>query len=165
MNTVAAPKPPLVWRNVLVMLVLPVALLLTTIGVVAYYWQDITWLDVVGSAGWLAFWLFACVVSVCIKHRIYSHKNGGFIKKWAEDFYAITSVVDIQGSIIRWSTDHRHHHHGNDPHDIKRGWWWACYGWMMRRYPELEGMNADLLKKKILVWQDKHYGQLVLFAC
>jgi len=157
--------PPLRWRNVLVLLVLPVALLFSTIGLLAYYWSGITTMDVVGTGLWLGFWLFFCVVSVCIKHRLYSHKNGGFIQGWAETFYALSSVVDVQGSILRWSTDHRHHHHGQDPHDIGKGWWWACYGWMLRHYPELEGMNSDLLRKKILVWQDRHYGKLLLFVC
>lgn len=160
-----APLPPLRWRNVLVMLILPVALSITTAGLLVYYWENITPTDVLTTGAWLSFWLFFCVVSVCIKHRLYSHKNGGFIKGWAEVFYALTSVIDVQGSILRWSTDHRHHHHGQDPHDIKRGWWWACYGWMLRHYPEMEGMNGDLLRKKILVWQDKHYGALLLFVC
>lgn len=158
--------PPIRWRNVFVMLVLPIALALASITVVAYNWSGITLLDVAGTGAWFAFWLFCCVVSVCIKHRIYSHKNGHFAKAWAEKLYVIFSVIDVQGSILRWSIDHRHHHHGEDPHDINRGWWWACYGWMMRHYPELSGEKMpDLQNNRLLTWQDKHYGTLLLFAC
>lgn len=164
-TAVSSQKPPIRWRNVLVLLVLPVALVLLSAGVIAYNWQDITWMDTLGVTAWFFFCQAVCIVCVCIKHRLYSHKNGGFIKAWAEKAYAIISVIDIQGSIIRWATDHRHHHHGEDPHDINKGWWWACYGWMMRRYPHLKGMDADLLKKKLLVWQDKHYGLLLLLVC
>lgn len=159
------PLPPIRWRNPLILIALPIALVVLSVWQIASHWSTFTWLDVLGAAVWFAVGVFLCIVSVCIKHRLYSHKNGGFIKKSAETFYAVISVVDIQGSILRWATDHRHHHHGEDPHDIKRGWWWACYGWMMRYYPDLTGMDADLKKNTTLVWQDKHYGLLLLLAC
>jgi stearoyl-CoA desaturase (delta-9 desaturase) len=73
-----------------------------------------------------------------------------------------------QNSILAWSSGHRkHHNHVDedwDPYNIKRGFWWAHILWIFHRNPASDDRSnvTDLLRKRIVRWQEKHYKTLLL---
>lgn len=99
-------------------------------------------------------------------HRLYSHRC-----------YKVNALVDVlmvffgtlatQGSIIRWSYDHRRHHAyvdtDEDPYSIKKGFWYAHFLWMLEKPREIEHkVVPDLFSHKLIAWQHKHYLSLVI---
>jgi stearoyl-CoA desaturase (delta-9 desaturase) len=81
----------------------------------------------------------------------------------------------LQNSIYEWSRDHRVHHKYSetdaDPHNAKRGFFFAHVGWLLcRKHPEVleKGRNVsceDLLQDPLVRFQKKHYLPLVLVFC
>lgn len=73
----------------------------------------------------------------------------------------------FQNPIIHWARDHRTHHKYTDtdadPHDPRRGLFFAHLGWaMMKKKPEVlqkgKGIDqSDLHNDPILKWQEKYY--------
>ena len=101
-------------------------------------------------------------------HRFYSHKS--FIaKKPFELFILFFGTIAVQGSVIRWAHDHRVHHNkvdsDEDPYSIKKGFWYAHFLWMFdKKKPINYSIIPDLTKNKLLIFQDKYYGWLVLIT-
>lgn len=76
-------------------------------------------------------------------HRLLTH--GGFatskVMKW---LFAFAGLLALQGSVLRWVSDHRKHHQftdkEGDPHSPRDGWFYAHEGWLFvyRRTAEVE---------------------------
>lgn len=97
-------------------------------------------------------------------HRFFSHKayKAG---KLAQFIFFFLGTMAGQGSIIRWSHDHRiHHAHvdtDKDPYSINKGFWYAHILWMFEKQKPIEKrLVADLYESKLLTFQHKHYGWL-----
>lgn len=99
-------------------------------------------------------------------HRLYSHRC-----------YKVSPIVDsimiffgtlaTQGSIIRWSFDHRLHHAyvdtNDDPYSIKKGFWYAHFLWLLEKPLEIQRkVVCDLFENKRIAWQHEHYLPLVI---
>ena len=66
-------------------------------------------------------------------HRFYSHR-AFTLSKPVEAVLLFLSTLALQGSVLRWSFDHRlHHAHvdtDEDPYSIKKGFWYAHMLWL-----------------------------------
>lgn len=96
-------------------------------------------------------------------HRLFSH--GTYEAHWLiRLFYAAFGAATFEGSVLKWCGFHRNHHLYSDtdlePHNIKRGFWWAHIGWVLFRIPgkEMFGNVDDLRKDPILRHQDRWYA-------
>ena len=78
----------------------------------------------------------------------------------------MTSVLAaLQNDIIEWSRDHRVHHKYSetdaDPHNAKRGFFFAHCGWLMvRKHPDVKEKGrkvdiSDLLNDPVCAFQRK----------
>lgn len=106
--------------------------------------------------------------------------TGGYHRLWAHNtyrahpivrlFFAFWGASAVQNSILIWSSGHRRHHryiddNDRDPYSIKRGFWFAHIGWMLRNYPssKLDFSNVkDLQKDPIVMHQHRYYPLWVL---
>lgn len=97
-------------------------------------------------------------------HRLYSHRAYK-TNKFIEIPLVFLGTMAGQGSILRWTNDHRlHHKHVDtdlDPYSIKKGFWYAHILWLFEKPdPIIPGLVADLSKNKLIVFQDRYYGIL-----
>lgn len=128
----------------------------------------------VGFSGWAWFFfvLFMLFTGIGIGsgyHRLWSHRayEAGPVLQW---FLAIVGGMSLQNSILIWSARHRVHHryvddNDKDPYSIGRGFWFAHIGWMLKDYQSGEvdySVVPDLQKNEIVMWQHRHYLELVL---
>ena len=98
-------------------------------------------------------------------HRLFSHRS--FQAPAVIRFLgAILGGAAWQGSVIRWSSGHRHHHNkvdtDNDPYNAKRGFWWSHIGWIFFENDIDHNFDnvPDLKKDPICVWQHRWYMYL-----
>lgn len=99
-------------------------------------------------------------------HRLWSHKT--YKAKLPLRFIlTIGNSMAGQNSIYVWSRDHRTHHKFSeqmgDPHNAKRGFFFAHMGWLLvRKHPEVIRAGktidmSDLESDKLVMFQHKHY--------
>lgn len=99
-------------------------------------------------------------------HRLYSHRC--YKASPIVDFFMLFfGTLATQGSIIRWSYDHRLHHAyvdtDDDPYSINRGFWYAHFMWLLEKPREIERkVVPDLFDHKWIAWQHTHYLKLVI---
>lgn len=126
-------------------------------------------------SAWLFVWafLFFCCTGMAITggyHRYWAHRSyeARGPLRW---FYMLFGAMALQNSILTWATMHRvHHKHVDDterdPYSIKRGFWFAHMGWMMRDYPSAQAIDhagaRDLLEDRLVAFQHRHYGKVAL---
>lgn len=120
-------------------------------------------------APWLWFWAFAVLWANGLSitagyHRLWAHKAyeaRGPLKL----MYALFGAMTLQNSILFWASTHRSHHRDvdepdHDPYSIRRGFWFAHMGWMLRDYPSARtdySNSPDLLADPYVAFQHKHY--------
>ncbi|CAG0894127.1 unnamed protein product, partial [Darwinula stevensoni] len=160
-------KKDYVWRNIILFAILHAA---TPVGIYlaltrAYY-------------STIFFGIFlgvACSIGVTAgAHRLWAHRS----YKAKFPFRLLLAFLDtsnIQNDIYEWSRDHRVHHKFSetdaDPHNAKRGFFFAHMGWLLvRKHPEVirKGKTidcSDLLEDPIVYYQRKYYIPLALFCC
>lgn len=102
-------------------------------------------------------------------HRLWAHR--AYEAHWTlRILYMLFGAMAFQNSILNWAAQHRVHHRyvddvDHDPYSIKRGFWFAHMGWMLRNYPsgELDFSNAhDLEQDPIVMFQHRHYLVIAL---
>ncbi len=94
-------------------------------------------------------------------HRLFSHKSYE-AHPALEAILLFISAGAFQGSALKWASDHRIHHRfedtDKDPYSIKKGFWHAHMGWMMKNESvNLPIQAADLEKNKLISFQHKYY--------
>jgi len=99
-------------------------------------------------------------------HRLYSHRSYK-VKKIAEWPLLFFATVAGEGSALQWAQDHRLHHKysdtDKDPYTVKDGFFHAHFIWLFRRpLGRNEKVVQDLLRSKLLLFQDKYYDFLYL---
>jgi stearoyl-CoA desaturase (delta-9 desaturase) len=94
-------------------------------------------------------------------HRLFCHR--AFDAHWSVRLATlIFGAAALEGSVILWCRDHRHHHQftdkAPDPYNRIRGFWYAHIGWALQR-PEqsVEANIADLRQDRLVVWQDRYF--------
>lgn len=157
-----------VWRNVILFVILHsytlFGLYLCITGQVKFLTYIATFLFYI--AGGLGITMGA--------HRLWAHKS----------FKASTSVrfvlmifqtLSFQNSIYEWCRDHRVHHKFTetdaDPHNARRGFFFAHMGWLMtKKHPDViksgKTLNySDLMEDPLVRFQHKYYLPLVALVC
>lgn len=105
-------------------------------------------------------------------HRLWCHRSykASF---GLRVFLMIANCFAIQNDVYEWSRDHRTHHkfsetHG-DPHNAKRGFFFAHMGWLLcRKHPDVirKGRTidmSDLEADPVVMFQRKYYKFLAPF--
>lgn len=97
-------------------------------------------------------------------HRLWSHKSFK-ARLPLRILLGIFQTVALQNSIHEWSRDHRVHHKyaetNADPHNAKRGFFFAHIGWLLtRKHPAIkekgQGIDlSDLENDGVVVFQKK----------
>lgn len=101
-------------------------------------------------------------------HRLFSHQTYK-TNRWVEAVMVFFGTLATQGSVIRWANDHRLHHahidQEEDPYTVARGFWHAHIFWMFRQQTPIDKkVVSDLLRNKLLVFQDKYYEVLMVIT-
>ena len=107
-------------------------------------------------------------------HRLWAHRS--YDAHWSvRVFMMLINSMANQGSIYHWSRDHRVHHKYSetdaDPHNAKRGFFFAHMGWLyVKKHPEVIKAGrtlsyADLEADPIVMFQDSMDPWFALFMC
>lgn len=162
--SVASVRAPLNWPAV-VMFTLTTAVVLTVLP-----WYALNFAFSGAAWVWFAFCMVATGLSI----------TGGYHRLWAHRayqarlplrlFYLLFGAMALQNSVLVWASMHRVHHRyvddpERDPYSIRRGFWFAHLGWMLRDYPSarLDFSNArDLQDDPLVAFQHRHYLGLAL---
>ncbi|KAF2350803.1 Fatty acid desaturase domain [Trinorchestia longiramus] len=107
-------------------------------------------------------------------HRLWAHKS--YKAAWTtRAILVFLQTMAFQNSVFEWSRDHRAHHKftetNGDPHNVKRGFFFAHMGWLMyRKHPDvIKGGKSldvsDLLADSLVAFQHKYYLPLVALVC
>lgn len=107
-------------------------------------------------------------------HRLWAHKTYK-AKLPLRIILAIANSMAGENSIYIWSRDHRTHHKCSekmgDPHNAKRGFFFAHMGWLMvRKHPEVTRAGktinmTDLENDEVVMFQHKYYMSTFLLCC
>uniref|UniRef100_A0A6G1SE72 Stearoyl-CoA desaturase 5 n=1 Tax=Aceria tosichella TaxID=561515 RepID=A0A6G1SE72_9ACAR len=155
-------EAPLVWRNIFLFVLLhsaiPVAIMMIIDPKTRPHWRTVLWsyaaayisgLGITGGA-----------------HRLWSHRAYK-ARAPVEILLMILQTMAGQNSIYTWSRDHRVHHKFSetdaDPHNIKRGFFFAHMGWLCcKKHPEVREKGklidmSDLEANPIVMFQHRHF--------
>ncbi len=159
----AEPKPPVAWSNAIFFALtnLAAVTLVPLWGMTQGY----------SSSAWFFFAALLVLGGMSITvgyHRMWAHRT---FKARAplRLVLAIFGAMALQNSILNWAARHRVHHRyvddvSRDPHSIKRGFWHAHIGWMLRDWPTTQADYSrvkDLERDPIVMWQHRNYWTLV----
>ncbi len=138
--------------------------LLLLIGLPIYLYNNTPSTTLVTLSLALVFVTGVCVTS--LYHRKYSHPTYK-INKWIEAPILFLATAATQGSALRWGYDHREHHayvdSDRDPYSINKGFWYAHFLWLFEKPREIQNrVVSDLLKNKMIVFQHRFYGLLMV---
>jgi stearoyl-CoA desaturase (delta-9 desaturase) len=162
----AAPKPPLIRTNALLFALTALAV------VVLVPWRGLT--HGFSGASWVFFGLFLIANEMAITagyHRLWAHRAYE-AHPILKVFLLIFGTMALQNSALVWCSGHRRHHlhvddEDKDPYSIRRGFWFAHIGWMLRDYPSghVDLSNApDLKRDPLIMLQHRFYVPLVLIT-
>ncbi|CAO4367553.1 unnamed protein product [Caenorhabditis nigoni] len=160
-------KMEIVWRNVALFVALHLA------AVIGLY-------ELIFNAKWLTvgfvflLYVFGGFGITAGAHRLWSHKSYKATVPM-RIFLMICNNIALQNDVIEWARDHRCHHKWTDtdadPHNTRRGIFFAHMGWLLvRKHPQVKIMGAkldmkDLEKDPVLDFQRRNYIPLVLLFC
>nr|CAG4717069.1 unnamed protein product [Naegleria fowleri] len=93
-------------------------------------------------------------------HRFFAHLSCEAV--WpVRLLILIIGAASFQGSAIQWSSDHRRHHKyidtDKDPYNIKKSFFYAHMGWLMKTCPVDYSNVPDLTSDPMCVFQHKYY--------
>lgn len=101
-------------------------------------------------------------------HRYFSHRAYKAEKPF-EYLLLFFGTMAGQGSVLRWSYEHRIHHAyvdtDKDPYSIKKGFWYAHCLWLLEKPKKIDNkVIPDLLENPSLVFQHRYYELLFIFT-
>jgi len=107
-------------------------------------------------------------------HRLWAHKSYK-AKAPIRFILMLCQTMAFQNSIYDWCRDHRVHHKFTetdaDPHNARRGFFFAHMGWLMyKKHPDvIKGGKtldySDLMADPFVKFQHEYYVQLVVLVC
>lgn len=158
-------KKPLCWYNIIL---IPLIHAIGLGGGISYMiFIQFSWATIMLALTWFVF----CGLSITGGyHRLFTHKS--YEALWpVRLFFLMFGAASAQGSVEQWVSTHRQHHVADrpdsgveDPHDIKRGFWYAHIGWLFWKMPEVNDRYvAHLRQDPLAQWQTKHYGGMMVF--
>ncbi|GFY61960.1 delta(9)-fatty-acid desaturase fat-7, partial [Trichonephila inaurata madagascariensis] len=160
-------KTQIVWFNVLLFIYLHLSFLYGVyLGLTSAFWKTSIFAYIYGNFGGLGI--------TAGSHRLWSHRS--YKAKWPlRAFLCILTSIAAQNDIYEWCRDHRVHHKftetSADPHNIKRGFFFAHMGWLMcKKHPDVatKGKTVyldDLWADPIVRFHRRFYIPMVLFFC
>jgi len=159
-ETVSEEKRPIYWENILFLILTHI------LGAAAIYWfvqVRFSWWTLGLSAVYLV--LSALAISAGY-HRLFSHR--AYKASWPVRFFHLSfGAAAWQASVMDWASDHRIHHAETDeeldPYNIKKGFWWAHWGWLVYRIKRDWANAKDLRADPLVDFQDRHYFSMALF--
>lgn len=108
------------------------------------------------------FWIIATGLGITVgHHRLFAHRT--FQASPLVVFLGLFfGAATFQESVLQWASQHRDHHKyadtEKDPYNIKQGFWYAHIGWILfRNHPICFDNVKDLMKNKMIVYQNKYY--------
>lgn len=159
-------ETPFDWVNIVFLTTTPI---LAVLGTAWWSWHNgVTWLEV---ANFFLFWLLTGMGITAGYHRYFSHKAyecNAALKL----FYLVFGAAAVQNSALNWCSDHRYHHRyvdrDEDPYNVLRGGLYAHILWIFyqdTRDKDLRFKNVpDLMKDRLVMWQDRWYLALVVLV-
>ncbi|XP_061181164.1 stearoyl-CoA desaturase-like [Saccostrea echinata] len=160
------PHQKLVWRNVILMSALHIGSLYALTLIPTSH--PLTWV-------WAIFYYVVSGLGITAgAHRLWAHKSYK-ARAPLRCLLALMNAAALQNDILDWSRDHRVHHKYSetdaDPHNAKRGFFFAHIGWLLvRKHPNVMEKGSrldfsDLYADKIVMFQRRFYRPLVLVMC
>jgi stearoyl-CoA desaturase (Delta-9 desaturase) len=162
----ATKQAPRIWSTTLMFAIT------LAVALVAVPWFGLTHGFSVGA--WILFVVFLYANGMSITggyHRLWAHKS--YDAHWSlRLIYLVFGTMALQNSVFIWASGHRTHHLNvddvdKDPYSIRRGFWFAHIGWMIREYdsgkPDLSNI-PDLRRDPMLAFQHRFYVPLALVA-
>lgn len=158
------PRAPLNWAPILVFSLTFVAAM-----TLVPYWG---FTHGFSAGAWIVAILFTGANGMAITggyHRLWAHR--AYEAHWVVRLlYMVFGTMSLQNSVFVWASNHRTHHlHVDDieqdPYSIRRGFWFAHIGWMLREYPSsnTDFTNIpDLRRDPMLRFQHRFYVPLAL---
>jgi stearoyl-CoA desaturase (delta-9 desaturase) len=163
---VAAQRAPRIWSTTLMFL------LTFIFAAVTVPWYGLTHGFSAASWGVFVFFLYANGMSITGGyHRLWAHRS--YEAHWSlRLFYLVFGTMALQNSVFIWCSGHRIHHLNVDdtdldPYSIRRGFWFAHIGWMIREYPSGRPNFTnipDLRRDPMLAFQHRFYLPLALLT-
>jgi len=151
-------KVEVVWRNVAKFLVIHALAAAGLLAVPSAHFATLAW-------GVFTFFISALGVTAGA-HRYWTHRSYK-AKLPLQIFLAFANAMATENSILVWSRDHRVHHKFSetdaDPHNAKRGFFFAHMGWLMcRKHPDVISKGSkidisDLRNDPVVAFQHRHY--------
>ena len=127
------------------------------------YYNGIVWQEpVILAIGWF---LAGSGITMGY-HRLFAHKAFK-AKPVLEWILMLCGSMALQNTIVKWCSDHRRHHKKldtkEDPYSIKKGFFHAHIGWILKKGPDNIKNISDLNKKSAVKFQNKYYWSVALF--
>lgn len=132
------------------------------LGIFTFSWKAL----VVSMALW---WVTGGLGITLGFHRLLTHQSFT-APRWVVRFLTVCGTLAVQGGPIAWVAGHRVHHTYSDreldPHNSRKGFWWAHMGWILYRDPRMgnfEGYNKyakDLVADPFIVFLNRWYVML-----
>jgi len=107
-------------------------------------------------------------------HRLWTHRSY-HAKLPLRIFLGLCNSMANQNDIIEWCRDHRVHHKYSetnaDPHNAKRGFFFAHMGWLLvRKHPDVKEKGkkldiSDLLADPVCAFQRKFFLPSMILLC
>ncbi len=121
--------------------------------------------------GLFAFFYITSILSISAGyHRLFAHRAYE-VPNWLKFLYLFFGSAAFQNSAFIWAVDHRHHHRyvdtDQDPYSIKKGFWFAHFGWMLKKGQPRDdsAFSKDLLRDPLVMFQHKYYILIATFTC
>jgi stearoyl-CoA desaturase (delta-9 desaturase) len=156
-----------VWRNV----ILFVFLHLGAFWGLYHMFTQAKWATVAWAFG---LWVFSGVGITAGAHRLWAHRSYKATLP-ARIILMICQTMAFQNDIIEWARDHRCHHKWTDtdadPHNTRRGFFFAHMGWLLvKKHPQVRENGqkldlSDLFQDPVCAFQRKYYLPLVALVC
>lgn len=118
---------------------------------------------------WSAVWLFLFLywltasVGVCLGfHRLLTHRSL-VLPRYLERIVVLCGVLACENGPVKWVAQHRMHHKCSDteqdPHNARKGFWWAHVGWMCYTHDEFD--DTETIKKQAAdIFEDPFFHAL-----
>ncbi|XP_035669392.1 stearoyl-CoA desaturase 5-like isoform X1 [Branchiostoma floridae] len=169
-----APPTQIVWRNVVIMSLLHMGAIFGLFLLPSAHPYTLMWvMKCLCSPAVICYSLSALGVTAGA-HRLWAHRSYK-ARLPLRIFLAIINCMSLQNDIYDWSRDHRVHHKYSetpaDPHNAKRGFFFAHIGWLLvRKHPDVitKGKQIDLtdvLNDPVVKVQRKLYAPAAVLMC
>ncbi|KAE8747984.1 hypothetical protein FOCC_FOCC005374 [Frankliniella occidentalis] len=156
-----------VWHNIILITLFHGIAIWSTASYIQHLSWKTFWFSVfLGGLGGLG------VTAGC--HRLWSHRSYK-ARMPLRVALALCFSIAGQNTILEWVRDHRVHHKFTetdaDPHNVKRGFFFAHVGWLMqRKHPEVlrQGRKVDMSDVKadpVVQWHERYFIPLKILLC